>query len=121
MRKPNAPTRPQWEVLRYIYLHTQDNGYQPSQSEIALHFGWTSPNAVAAHIRALKHKGWIDVVGNRAVRYLHPDKTLIEREYYELPSFMRKDRAVPVGPDTTDRALARQIAGAFATYTNTFS
>ena len=67
MRKPNAPTRPQWGVLRYIYLHTQDNGYQPSQAEIALHFGWTSPNAVAAHIRALKHKGWIDVVAFKPI------------------------------------------------------
>ena len=41
------------EIARFHYRH----GYCTSVRELMRHFGWTSPNAVMTHLRALRRAG----------------------------------------------------------------
>ena len=63
-------TRRQTEVLDYICSSSRENGYQPSYTEIAAHFGWKSNHSVTCHVASLKKKGAIEVIGPRAIRDL---------------------------------------------------
>jgi SOS-response transcriptional repressor LexA len=58
------------EVLRHIIDFVEENGYQPSQAEMAAHFGVTK-SAVAARLKGLAERGVIglpDGDRERAVR-----------------------------------------------------
>ncbi len=52
-------TKRQQEVLSFIRLYRESHGYSPSRREITEHFGWSGPNAVQCHLRALRKRGLI--------------------------------------------------------------
>ena len=54
------PTGKQLEVLRYITEHVEEHGYQPTQGEVAGHFGVTRA-AIQARLRGLSRKGLVEV------------------------------------------------------------
>lgn len=60
------PTPRQQAVLDYLQDHLAKRGYQPSVREIAAHFGWSNPNSVEVHLRALEQKGYIQRSRGRA-------------------------------------------------------
>jgi repressor LexA len=49
-------TRRQQQVLDYIQRHRTRHGLPPTVREIQRHFGFASPNAASAHLRALEQK-----------------------------------------------------------------
>ncbi len=49
-------TKRQQEILDFISDVQQRKGYPPTRAEIARHFGFRSPNAAEAHLRALEKK-----------------------------------------------------------------
>lgn len=63
-------TARQQEILDLIKSHIEDTGYPPTRAEIAKHFGFKSPNAAEAHLRALAKKGAIIMVpgASRGIR-----------------------------------------------------
>ncbi len=56
-------TKRQTEILDFIRSWQQKNGYPPTRAEISTHFGFRSPNAAEAHLRALERKGAIRLQG----------------------------------------------------------
>ena len=56
-------TRRQQEILDFIRFTQQRKGYPPTRAEIARQFGFRSPNAAEAHLRALEKKGAIELKG----------------------------------------------------------
>ncbi len=62
----NPLTKRQKEILDFIAIYIDDNGYAPSYREIAEHFGFSSVASVTDHIQALKDKGAIDSDFNAA-------------------------------------------------------
>lgn len=63
-------TARQQEILDLIKSHIEETGYPPTRAEIAKHFGFKSPNAAEAHLRALAKKGAIEMVpgASRGIR-----------------------------------------------------
>ena len=57
----NLTTRQQ-EIFDFIKAEIEFNGYPPTRSEIAKVFGFKSPNAAEDHIKALKKKGFLNIV-----------------------------------------------------------
>ncbi len=58
----NNLTSRQSEIFEFIKKEIEFNGYPPTRSEIAKVFGFKSPNAAEDHIKALKKKGFLDIV-----------------------------------------------------------
>jgi repressor LexA len=54
-------TARQKEVLRFIARFIEQNKFPPTRSELAAHFGFRSPNAAEAHLRALEGKNIIAI------------------------------------------------------------
>ncbi len=54
-------TKRQQEILDFIAAVQQRKGYPPTRAEIARHFGFKSPNAAEAHLRALERKNVIQL------------------------------------------------------------
>lgn len=52
-----APTDRQLTIVAFWCAFTDDKGYPPAQREVCAHFGWTSTNSVACHLRACIRKG----------------------------------------------------------------
>lgn len=50
----------QREIFEFVYGHARDRGFQPSYDDIRDRFGIRSRNGVAAHVKALARKGWIE-------------------------------------------------------------
>lgn len=69
--EPRPLTARQAEIYRWIFEQTKANGYQPSMRETAIHFGFTSPNAVFGFFKAMRKKGWMGQIGcdARCVRF----------------------------------------------------
>jgi SOS-response transcriptional repressor LexA len=64
------PSEKMLEVLRYIVECVEQNGYQPSQAEMAGHFGVTK-SAIAARLKGLAERGVVGLTDGdreRAVR-----------------------------------------------------
>ncbi len=59
----------QQEILGFIRVSSQKNGYWPSIREIQQHFGFKSTNAVAGHLLALERKGAISRIPGHARAY----------------------------------------------------
>jgi SOS-response transcriptional repressor LexA len=80
MTRPTL-TDQQRRVLDYLYDYTLAHGYQPSFREVGRHFGWTSTQAVADHLRALQRKGYVRITlgSPRAVDLLDWRKRLATR------------------------------------------
>jgi len=51
------PTKKQFEILEYIQLFIEKNGYSPSYREIMSGLNYTSVSTVAAHINSLLKRG----------------------------------------------------------------
>ena len=56
----------QREVLDFIAGHVRDRGVPPTRAEIAHAFGFRSPNAAEAHLRALARKGAVQLLDGSA-------------------------------------------------------
>lgn len=52
-------TARQQDVLDWIVGYIDVRGYSPTIREIASHYGWKTPNAVACHLKPLRKKGYI--------------------------------------------------------------
>ena len=59
-RKMQPLTKRQKEILDFIAIYVNENGYAPSYREIAEYFGFSSLASVADHIQALKDKEALD-------------------------------------------------------------
>ena len=68
-------TRRQAEILELIRSHLEETGFPPTRAEIAVHFGFSSPNAAEDHLRALERKGAIEILpgASRGLRILQAD------------------------------------------------
>ncbi len=69
------PSEKQLAVLRYIIAHVERHGFQPNQSEMAVHFGVTQ-NAISDRLKRLARSGVIDMPEDekrreRAIRLKH--------------------------------------------------
>ncbi len=60
MRSRDLTAR-QREILRFISQFIDKNKFPPTRSELAGHFGFRSPNAAEAHLRALQKKAMINI------------------------------------------------------------
>lgn len=58
---PKALTPRQKQVLNFISEFIEKNKFPPTRSELARHFGFRSPNAAEAHLRALEKKACIAI------------------------------------------------------------
>lgn len=54
-----APAPRQRDLLRAIGRLTNEQGYPPTIRELVDAMGYTTPNAVAQHLRLLQRKGWV--------------------------------------------------------------
>ena len=61
--------------LELIRTHLEETGFPPTRAEIAVHFGFSSPNAAEDHLRALERKGAIEILpgASRGLRILQAD------------------------------------------------
>jgi repressor LexA len=59
-------TKRQQQVLNFIQQKKETQGVPPTFREIGEHFGFRSPNAVLAHVDALRTKGWLKSLAGRA-------------------------------------------------------
>lgn len=60
----------QAEILAFIKLCLEDNGFPPTRAEIAQALGFKSPNAAEEHLKALARKGAIEMTpgASRGIR-----------------------------------------------------
>lgn len=65
-------TEAQARVLAFIGTYIGSNGYPPTRSEIAAHFGFASINGAQSHLEALQRAGKIALAPNiaRGIRLL---------------------------------------------------
>jgi len=65
----------QAEILELIRSHLEETGFPPTRAEIAVHFGFSSPNAAEDHLRALERKGAIEILpgASRGLRILQAE------------------------------------------------
>ncbi len=104
----------QQEILGFIRVSSQKNGYWPSIREIQEHFGFKSTNAVAGHLLALERKGAISRVPGqaRAYRILSdkkpsaPDHTL---SVLEIPVYGNIAAGYPEGVESGHAIASLQI------------
>lgn len=61
-----ALTDTQTKVLAYVREYQRENQTCPTRAEMTKHFGWASPNAAQAHLKALERKGAIRIGANKA-------------------------------------------------------
>ncbi|NGO38798.1 repressor LexA [Limisphaera ngatamarikiensis] len=98
MNKSSELTPRQREILEYLAAVQQERGVPPTLREIAARFGFRSMNAAAAHIRALRRKGWVEAEPHRArtlrlTRPGHARKPLIHIPLYgSIPAGFADDR-----------------------------
>lgn len=66
----NELTPRQEEILQLIREWTDTTGFPPTRAEIAQHFGFRSPNAAEAHLKALAKKGALELLpgSSRGIR-----------------------------------------------------
>jgi repressor LexA len=58
---PKTLTARQKQILKFISEFIENNKFPPTRSELAKHFGFRSPNAAEAHLRALEKKSCIAI------------------------------------------------------------
>jgi repressor LexA len=78
---PRDLTARQREILKFISQFIDKNKFPPTRSELASHFGFRSPNAAEAHLRALEKKSMIGIE-----RGLSRGITLLPLSVPELPA-----------------------------------
>jgi repressor LexA len=57
----NQLTPRQKEILKFISQFIEKNKFPPTRNDLKTHFGFRSPNAAEAHLRALEKKGMIGI------------------------------------------------------------
>lgn len=57
----NGLTSRQREILKFISQFIEKNRFPPTRSELCEHFGFRSPNAAEAHLRALERKAMLGI------------------------------------------------------------
>jgi repressor LexA len=67
------PTKTQLRVLIYMAKRMAATGVQPTIREIGAEFGFSSPNGVVCHLKALHKKGLIVRVANKSRSVLIPN------------------------------------------------
>ena len=101
-------TRRQAEILAYIRRCLAEEGAPPTRADIVRAFGFASPNAAEAHLRALARKGAIELVpgASRGIRLPAGQREadglpLIGRVAAGAPvlAVAHIERHVPVAPD----------------------
>lgn len=88
MSPKNLTTR-QREILKFISQFIDKNKYPPTRAELARHFGFRSPNAAEAHLRALEKKSMIGIESG-----LSRGITLLPLSGAELPA--SRERHIPL-------------------------
>ena len=88
----SPPTPRQQQVLEFIQATQEATGAPPTLREIAGHFGFRSPNAVSAHVRLLRRKGWLSSGGEerraRSLRVASPRPgRLARRPVADIPVY----------------------------------
>ena len=58
-------TQRQRQVLQFILARQRRTGSVPTIREIAAHFGFSSPNAAAQHLKLIEKKGFIRLLKGR--------------------------------------------------------
>ena len=58
-------------MLRFL-IDGYESGATPSVRQVCNHFGWASPNAAHQHLRALAHKGMVELRGAPAATRILP-------------------------------------------------
>ena len=58
----NNLTSRQKEIFEFIKSKISKEGYPPTRMEISNYFGFKSPNAAEDHLKALKKKGFIEIL-----------------------------------------------------------
>ncbi len=88
-------TARQEQVLRLIRTHIEATGVPPTRSEICAELGFRSPNAAEQHLRALAHKGVIEMAPgtSRGIRLLGQGALAPE---YSLPVVGRVAAGRPI-------------------------
>ena len=72
-KKQNELTQRQKQVLQFITSYTDDNGFPPSQREIASHLNVSGTLPVMKHLGALERKGYIKRESvNRGISLVRP-------------------------------------------------
>lgn len=71
--KKADPTKTQLKVLIYMAKRMAATGVQPTIREIGTAFGFSSPNGVVCHLKALHKKGLIVRVANKSRSVLIPN------------------------------------------------
>ena len=77
--KPLTPRQKQ--ILNFISEFIENNKFPPTRSELSAHFGFKSPNAAEAHLRALEKKSVIGIE-----RGVSRGITLLPMSVTELPA-----------------------------------
>lgn len=81
-------TKRQKQILDHVTDFVAEHGYAPSLTEIAAHFGLSSPATVHEHLKGLEEKGFIQRGWNRkrSVMLLKPEGELpVAEEAIQLP------------------------------------
>ena len=86
-------TRRQQEIMDFILMFMEKEGYPPTRADIAEHFGFRSPNAAESHLRALDRKGALRLEAGRS-RGLTP--MVARRNQQALPLIGRVAAGSPV-------------------------
>jgi repressor LexA len=72
-KRDTTPTPRQQQVLDFITSYLDNNGYPPSQREIAQHLGVPGNRPAAKHLAALEKKGYLKLDGvNRGIALTSP-------------------------------------------------
>lgn len=87
-------TARQREILDFILAFRRANGCSPSIPEIQDHFGISSPNGVAGHLRALEAKGAIRMANRGSRRIDVPSDLPPTPRLFALPAV----GVIPAGP-----------------------
>ncbi len=98
-------TKRQREILTFLSLYTDENGYAPSFEEIAENFGFTSLATVHEHLSNLERKGYIRRGYNesRAIEIL-PSET--SPRFVELPLLGLVAAGMPIEAAVTGETIA---------------
>ena len=99
-------TKRQREILNYLTLYSEQNGYAPSFEEIAENFSYNSLATVHEHLSNLERKGYIKRSYNesRAIEILPSD---VMPKAIELPLLGAVAAGVPIEAIAHERDASR--------------
>lgn len=94
-------TKRQAEILSFLKIWIEDNGYPPTRAEIAKELGFKSPNAAEDHLKALARKGAIEMIpgasrGLKIVEVESLDANGLTLNENELPVVGRVAAGAPI-------------------------